>query len=122
MSINNRTNARGTIIAPSKDASFFLHAKTGVYAVSSAQDLSLTGVGIETRYRPALGEEVVLKYRHNEMQVSVTGTVRWCEQQSDRTYAIGIAFLPEDKTRNSLFFLALRKYLKEFSPVGSTVP
>lgn len=119
MSVEKRINARGAIAVHSKDARFFLRAQNGVYTITSVQNLSLTGVGIETRYPLALGEQIVLKYRYNDLQVSVAGSVSWCEPQPEQVYAIGIAFPPEEKARNSLFFLALHKYLEEFGPGSS---
>lgn len=120
MGVEKRVNARGVITVRSKEARFFLRAQDGVYTITRIQDLCLTGVGIETRYRLKPDERVVLKYRCGDLQVSVNGTVTWCEPHPDQVYAIGIAFLPEEKARNSLFFLAMHKYFDELGEPGKS--
>lgn len=113
MSIEKRSNARGAVTVRSNETRFFLKSQDGVYAITKVHDVSLSGVGIETRYRLKPGERIVLKYRSSDMQISVEGTVAWCSRGNEQVHAIGVAFLPGEKERNSVFFLALRKYLDE---------
>ncbi len=111
MSVEKRSNARGAISVHSNETRFFLKSESGVYTITQIQDVSLAGVGIETRYPLKPGEVIVLKYRSSELQLSVEGTVAWCTQSQAQVYSIGVSFLPGEKKRNALFFLALRKYL-----------
>lgn len=119
MSVEKRSNARGAITVRSNETRFFLKSENGVYTITQIQDVSLAGVGIETRYPLKPGEVIVLKYRSSEMQLSVEGTVAWCKQSQPYIYSIGVSFLPADKKRNAVFFLALRKYLDGLSGSGS---
>ena len=113
MSVEKRYNARGALSVHSSDTHFFIKSENGVYAITRVQDVSLTGVGIETSYRLKPGEQIVLKYRSSDLQISVEGTVAWCNPCGEQSYTMGIAFRPGDKERNSVFFLALHRYLDE---------
>ena len=91
----------------------FSNPRTVSHTITQVHDVSLSGVGIETRYPLRIGEVITLKYRSSELQISVEGTVAWCNQSKSQVYSIGVSFLPGEKERNALFFLALRKYLNE---------
>lgn len=113
MSGEKRFNARGSVTVHPNETRFFLKSENGVYTITQVHDVSLSGVGIETRYPLRIGEVITLKYRSSELQISVEGTVAWCNQSKSQVYSIGVSFLPGEKERNALFFLALRKYLNE---------
>jgi hypothetical protein len=119
MSVEKRSNARGAVTVHSNETRFFVKSESGVYTITQIQDVSLSGVGIETRYPLKPGELIVLKYRSSELQLSVEGTVAWSNQIRPQVYSIGVSFLPDEKRHNAVFFLALRKYLDELG--GSSV-
>lgn len=122
MSVDKRSNARGAVTAPSADTRFVLKSEDGVYTITRVRNVSLSGVGIETRYRLRRGERVVLKYRCGDLLASVTGTVAWCSGGTDQVFTIGVAFTPDDNDRNSLFLLALGKYLEEDAVTRPRLP
>jgi len=114
MSTDKRARARGNIEVRDRTARFFLRCEDGVYAVTRIRNVSLAGVGIETRYRLKPGENISLKYRSRDVKLSVNGSVIWCCPNGSHSYTLGVAFEPNNRERNSVFFLALRKYLDKF--------
>jgi Tfp pilus assembly protein PilZ len=119
MNTEKRGRARGNVQIFDRNVRFFLRCEDGVYAVTRVRNVSLSGVGIETRYRLKPGEGIVLKYRSRETKVSVNGTVTWCCPNGSHSYTLGVAFDPKEREKNSVFFLALRKYLDRFDGVSA---
>ncbi len=117
MGRENRKDSRGIVTTNPAGSMFFLRSRDGIYAITQIIDVSLSGAGIQTRYRLVPGEEVTLKYRTQDFRLAIRGKVAWCVEGEDRDCKLGIAFDPENKERNSLFFLAMRKYLDEFDGI-----
>lgn len=117
MGRENRRDSRGNVTIDPAGSMFFLRSRDGIYAITKIIDVSLSGAGIKTRYRLVPGEEVTLKYRTRDYRLSIRGKVAWCVEGENRECKLGIAFDPENKERNSLFFLAMRKHLDEFDGV-----
>ncbi len=117
MGREKRRDSRGNVTVDPAGTMFFLRSRDGIYAITRIIDVSLSGAGIKTRYRLAQGEEVTLKYRCRDYRLSIRGTVAWCQEDDSRECKLGIAFDPENRERNSLFFLAMRKYLDDFDGV-----
>ncbi len=117
MGREKRRDSRGSITVDSAGTMFFLRTDDGIYAITRVIDVSLSGAGIQTRYRLKPGEQVTLKYRSRDYRLSIRGSVAWCREGDDRECKLGIAFDPENRDSNSLFFLAMRKYLDEFDGV-----
>lgn len=114
MSDEKRNRARGNIEVRDRNVRFFLRCDDGVYAITRVRNISLAGVGIETRYRLRAGQRIALKYRSRDLKLSVNGTVTWCHPNGSHSYTLGVAFDMADREANSVFFLALRKYLDKF--------
>ncbi|MDX9740245.1 MAG: PilZ domain-containing protein [Gammaproteobacteria bacterium] len=112
MSIDKRFNARG-MVRCGKEARFSVKSEDGVYTITRLCDVSLSGAGVETRYPLRQGERIRLKYRSDELTVAVNGTVAWCTATPGDIFNIGVSFCPEERQRNAVFFLALRRYLSE---------
>jgi hypothetical protein len=117
MSSEKRKDSRGNVTIDPAGTMFFLRSSNGIYAITRVIDVSLSGAGIQTRYRLAPGEEVTLKFRSRDYRLEIRGTVAWCREDDDRSCKLGIAFDPGNRERNSLFFLAMRKYLDDFDGV-----
>lgn len=101
------------VASDNSEVRFFLRTVDGVYTISRVHDVSPGGVGIDARYRLRIGEQVVLKYRSKDTQVSVCGTVAWCGSAGEQRYAIGVVFAPGDDERNASFYRALRRHLDD---------
>jgi hypothetical protein len=111
MSAEKRNRARGNIEVRDRNVRFFLRCDDGVYAITRVRNISLAGVGIETRYRLKPGQHIALKYRSRDLKLSVSGSVMWCCPNGSHAYTLGVAFDAGNRETNSVFFLALRKYL-----------
>jgi hypothetical protein len=114
MSVDKRFNARGTVLC-GKEARFSIKSEDGIYTITRLCDVSLSGAGVETRYPLRPGERIQLKYRSDEITAGVNGTVAWCKAIPGDFFTVGIAFDPEERQRNAVFFLALRRYLAELA-------
>lgn len=117
MGREKRRDSRGNVTIDPAGSMFFLRSRDGIYAITRVVDVSLSGAGIQTRYRLVPGEEVTLKYRSRDYRLAIRGTVAWCREEEDRNCKLGIAFDPQNRERNSLFFLAMRKYLDDFDGI-----
>ncbi len=114
MGRDKRRDSRGNVTVDSAGAMFFLRSRDGIYAITRVIDVSLSGAGIQTRYRLAPGETVTLKYRAGDYRLSILGTIAWCTEDDDSNCKLGISFDAQNRESNALFFLAMRKYLDEF--------
>lgn len=113
MGSEKRQFARGNVTIDRPGIVIFLKSADGLFDITRIIDISLTGVGVETRYRIDNGERVVLKYRAQDLNLAIEGTVAWCRAADAGACALGIAFDPENREKNSVFFLALRQYLDD---------
>jgi hypothetical protein len=117
MDREKRRDSRGNVTIDPVGTIFFLRSQDGIYAVTRIIDVSLSGAGIQTRYPIAPGEEITLRYRALDYRLAIRGRVAWCVDSEDREYKLGITFDPENREGNSIFLLAMRKYLDEFDGV-----
>ena len=110
-----RRNARSSLNIGDEHNLFFLLAEGNSYEIREIRDVSISGVGLATQRAFEPGEKVALRYDSDDFELKIDGTVAWCNQTHDNGNChMGIEFDPANRENNSLFFLALRKYLDEF--------
>lgn len=101
------------------DGTFTLDVDDELFEIENVFDISLSGVGIETQIYLDPGKNVTITYEEGDTEVSVTGTVTWCEDDSDShgDYRVGILFDYSYRDNNSLLYMAVRKYLDPLDTV-----
>ena len=102
VSINNQYN------------DFFLHCGDQTFEISKIRDVSISGVGVETVQACEKGDTVVLKFDSDDLKLNIRGSVMWCKPLERDGYALGIEFDVQNREDNTLFFMAMRKYLDDF--------
>jgi hypothetical protein len=103
------------------EGTFTLEVDDELFEIENVFDISLSGMGVETQCYLDPGKAVTITYEEDDCDVSVTGTVTWCEDdpESHGDYRVGILFDYSYRDKNSLLFMAVRKYLDTFDTVGS---
>lgn len=113
-SSDQRQSSRVGINAEGHHNDFFVESSGQNHKISNIRDVSISGVGLELQQAHNKGDQVNLKYDSDDLQLSINGTVMWCESQADGHCAMGIQFDTDNGENNTLFFLAMRKYLDDF--------
>lgn len=113
---DQRRNTRSGLTIGDHQNHFFLRCGEQVHEIEYVRDVSISGVGLELQQPLPAGNQVALKYESDDFQLTINGTVKWCDRsdRGDGCCSIGIEFDPQDYENNSLFFLALRKFLDDF--------
>jgi hypothetical protein len=113
---DKRRSSRSGLTIENHNNFFFLHCGDKVYEIQHIRDVSISGVGLELQEALPAGDQIVLKYNSDDFQLSINGVIKWSERgdSSDGRHAVGIEFDTANRQNNSLFFLALRKYLDDF--------
>jgi hypothetical protein len=114
MGRDKRRDSRGNVTVDSAGAMFFLRSRDGIYAITRVIDVSLSGAGIQTRYRLAPGETRHPEISRRRLPLVHTGHDRLVPEDDDSNCKLGISFDAQNRESNALFFLAMRKYLDEF--------
>ncbi len=97
---------------------FFLEKGDASHPISKVRDVSISGVGIITDAPAEASEKVALTYDSDDFRLTINGVAAWCSANDDGTgYAMGIEFDASDPADNSLFFMAVRKYLDDFDNI-----
>lgn len=110
-----RRNARSRLSIGEEHNMFFLVAGENIYEINKIRDASLSGVGLAVQRAFEPGENIALRYDSDDLELMIDGTVAWCSPGGDEGgYIMGVEFDPRNCESNSLFFLALRKYLDDF--------
>jgi len=101
------------------EGTFTLEASDELIEVENVFNISLSGIGVETQCYLDPGRTVVITYEEDDHGVSVTGTVTWCEDDPDShgDYRIGILFDYSYRDKNSLLYMAVRKYLDQVGAI-----
>lgn len=115
MSDERRRNTRSGLKIEDQHNLFFLKTQGDVHPITLVRDVSVSGVGLEMNQPFQPGEAVSLKYDADDFELTITGTIIWCQRiEQNGRYNLGIEFDRQNGENNALFFLALRKYLDEF--------
>lgn len=93
---------------------FFIESDGQKHAISNIRDVSISGVGLELQQTHHKGDSVSLIYDSDDLQLTIQGTVMWSETQANGQTAMGIQFDTHNGDDNTLFFMAMRKFLDEF--------
>ncbi len=116
-----RRNTRSELVQGDHHNLFFLEKGDTSHAITQVRDVSISGVGVVTDIPVEPRERIALTYDSDDFRLTIKGVAAWCQAAGDgRGYTMGIEFDTADPADNSLFFLAVRKYLDEFD--GIPVP
>lgn len=118
----SRENERKPLVAPDKDAIFFVESDGARYPFDKVKDVSVSGAGIQLSIPLAPTSTIVLGFEQTDYQVRVQGTVVWCQALGDdsaeesvtQQYRMGVRFNPLDIKNSSMLFLALREFIDPF--------
>lgn len=100
------------------ECSFYLEEKGRLYEINDVQDVSISGVGVHLPKKFNIGQKIVLKYESPDYHLSIDGTIAWCDNAvQPGSSRLGIEFDAGNQEDNSLFFLAVRKFLDPFNGV-----
>jgi len=110
---NRRQEERKEFHMSECEGTFTLAVDDELFEIENVFDISLSGMGIETQAYLGPGKCVTITYEEDDREVSVTGTVSWCEDdpESHGDYRVGILFGYSYRDNNSLLYMAVRKYL-----------
>ena len=111
-----RRNARSGLVQGDHHNLFFLEKGDTSHAITQVRDVSISGVGVVSDIPVEPRERIALTYDSDDFRLTVKGVAAWCQPDGD-TYTMGIEFDSSDPADNSLFFLAVRKYLDDFDSV-----
>jgi len=115
MASEKRKNARSGLSMENQEGQFNIEKDQESFSIKRIRDVSISGVGLEMSRALPVGEQLSLSYNSGDFQLSILGTVIWCNPETQSgPYILGIEFNPESRENNALFFLAIRKYLDEF--------
>lgn len=112
--LEKRKNARSGLSVANQENLFSLIRDQERFRISKVRDVSISGIGLETRHSFQTGEHVALAYEEGDFQLHINGRIMWCKLGDGGQFAMGIEFDPGNRQDNALFFLAIRKYLDEF--------
>ena len=100
------------------EGTFALEVDDELFEIENVFDISLSGIGIETQCYLEPGKAITITYTEDDNNVSVSGTVTWCEDDPDShgDYRVGILFDYSYRDKSSQFYMAVRKYLE---PTGA---
>ncbi len=94
------------------DFSFYLQDKGGSYEISNVQDVSISGVGVGIPRSFNIGQKVSLQYDSEDYHLTIDGTIVWCDGSvNSGSCRLGVEFDADSQEDNTLFLLAVRKYL-----------
>lgn len=100
------------------DFSFFLEEKGRLYEIKNVQDVSISGIGVGMSKEFKIDQKVALKYKSADYHLSINGTIAWCNSTSHiGSCRLGVKFDSGNQENNTLFFLAVRKYLDPFDSI-----
>ena len=111
---DQRQDARLGVNIEGQHNDFFLQCGDQIFQITNIRDVSVSGVGLETMEACEKGDTVVLKYESDDLNLTIRGTVMWCKPTDMGAHALGIEFDVQNREDNSLFFMAMRKYLDDF--------
>lgn len=110
-----RSSSRSGITLQNHHNLFFLEQDNERHAITHIRDVSLSGVGINMNQPINANESVALTYDSDDFTLTINGVAAWCNPRDGGDgYSLGIRFNAADPNDNSLFFLAIRKYLDDF--------
>lgn len=113
-----RATERHGIQVDGREHLFKLKSQQGSFPITDIQDVSVSGMGLEASTAFNKGTGVMLNYSEGDFDMDIQATIIWCNPLSDENkFALGIEFDAANGGNNSLFFLAMRKYLDEFDGV-----
>jgi len=114
MDTEKRKHARSGLQMERQESQFYVSKDQETINITKIRDVSISGVGLEMPRAFPVGEKLSLTYDDNDgFQIQINGTVIWCNSESEN-HTLGIKYEKENGEDNSLFFLALRKYIDEF--------
>jgi len=110
---DQRLNDRLGINMAHGDNQFYIEHSGQIHPIENVRDVSISGMGLEISEGFNEGERVMLNYSSDGFSMQIDGTVMWCDSQHSGS-AMGIEFDSANQSDNTLFFMAMRKYLDEF--------
>ncbi len=110
-----RNEARSGITLEDHHNLFFLEKDNDRQAIVRIRDVSISGVGINMNQPLDASMPVSLTYDSDDFKLTINGITAWCNPvEEGNSFDMGIQFNANDPNDNSLFFLAVRKYLDDF--------
>jgi len=110
-----RSSTRSGITLENHHNLFFLEQDNEKLAITHIRDVSLSGVGINVSRPIDASAPIALTYDSDDFTLTINGVTAWCNpKEGGDGYSLGIRFNATDPNDNSLFFLAVRKYLDDF--------
>jgi len=110
---DQRLNDRLGISMGQEENQFYIERAGEIHPIKDVRDVSISGMGLEISEGFTKGEKIILNYNSDGFNMQIDGTVMWCDSQHSGS-AMGIEFDGSNQGDNTLFFMAMRKYLDEF--------
>lgn len=116
-----RLNERHGVIIDGQEHLFSMNVGGETFSIPTIHDVSVSGMGLETTHSFETGTDVTLNYSEGDFTLDIKAAVMWCNgvEGSDK-HALGLQFDISNGGNNSMFFLAMRKYLDEFDGASIT--
>ena len=123
MTDEKRKHPRKGFDSSTDEFSFYLEEKGQLYEIRNVHDVSISGVGIHIPGKFNSGQKITLKYESPDYHLSIDGTVAWCDNSATiGSCRLGVEFDAGNQEDNTLFFLAVRKFLDPFDSVPLKSP
>ncbi len=114
METEKRKHARSGLQMEQQSSQLYISKDQETINITNIRDVSISGVGLEMSRAFPVGEKLSLTYKDDDgFLININGTVAWCDSETDN-HALGIEFEKQTGQDNSLFFLAIRKYIDDF--------
>ncbi len=116
MFTDNRSHARLSVPKYYTGGSFHLIDGERKYHYIRANDVCITGVGLDVPSAIDRGKQVKVCFTSQEWRADLEGTVMWCERadrigvskKSYQNYRVGIMLSPENSEENAQLYLTLK--------------
>ena len=113
-----RQHSRKGFSSTENDFSFYLEDKGQLFEINNIRDVSISGIGISIPKSFNIGHKVALKYDSADYHLTIQGTVAWSDNAANAdARRLGVEFDTGNQEDNTLFFLAVRKYLDPFDNI-----
>jgi len=121
MAKERRKSPRKSTNLDDEQVSFRLEAGAKSFEFVHVNDVSISGAGIRLPVGLPSGLPIKLHFDAEDVNCSVTGRVLWCQRlathglrQEADNYNLGVQFDSGNMQSNTLFFMALRRYIDPF--------
>ncbi len=115
MADERRKHERANLKRDDIPGSFFIDADGESFQFTNVNDVSISGMGIDTPFPLEKGAAIGLRYIADDFQLRLNGTVAWCETGAEEgSHRIGVQFDPANMNDNVMFFMTLREYVDDF--------